>query len=240
MSEEKNEPRSRDSAVSFAVEETPGAAKEKKPMSKRRSSRRSSLRSSFFRLKSLAFRRSGGERGADIKTLRGSQGADFEGTGTIQRAGGVGISCGCFGGSDDKSEQIILIKGPYCFVFGKETDQAPKYAISLAHMKAKLQSPSHGTHSVTIETTLGDVDWELGFSQKQTAQQFVDAFAQQAAIGEADEVRKRLGHDNLVNKKKSVVYAESIAQKKLGDQPEKKENVLLDDANRVDPMMAAC
>jgi hypothetical protein len=134
--------------------------------------------------------RSGGERGADIKTLRGSQGADFEGNATIQRAGGVGVSCGCFGGSDDKSEQIILIKGPYCFVFGKETDQAPKYAISLAHLKAKLQSPSHGMFCVTIETTLGDVDWELGFSQKQTAQQFVDAFAQQAAIGEADEVRK--------------------------------------------------
>jgi len=37
-----------------------------------------------------------------------------------------------------------------------------------------------------------------------------------------------------------VKYAESVAQKKLEDQPEKKENVLLEDVNRVDPMMAAC
>ena len=35
-------------------------------------------------------------------------------------------------------------------------------------------------------------------------------------------------------------YAETIAQKKLQDQPEKKENVLLEDVNRIDPMTAAC
>ena len=100
------------------------------------------------------------------------------------------MSCGCFGGDDDKKENIILIKGAYCFVFGKDSDAAPKYAISLAHMKAKKQSPSHGIHHVTIETSLGDVEWELGFEQKSIAQQFVDAFLHQAAVGEADEVRK--------------------------------------------------
>jgi len=133
-----------------------------------------------------------------------------------------------------RKKKIILIKGAYCFVFDKESDAAPKYAISLVHMKAKLQSPSHGMYHVTIEASLGDVDWELGFEQKPIAQQFVDAFRHRAAVGEADEVRKRLGHDKLAPKRGSVMYAENIAQKKLEDQPEKRENILLEDSNRAD------
>ena len=139
----------------------------------------------------MAFwKRNDGEAGADIVTLRGSHGPDFEGNATISRAGGIGFSCECFGGGDDKKEKIILIKGAYCFVFGAESDQAPKYAISLAHMKAKIQSPSHGVHHVTIEASLGDIEWELGFLEKETAQSFVDAFRKQAAVGEADQVRE--------------------------------------------------
>ena len=139
----------------------------------------------------FATQRNDGEAGADIKTLRGSHGPAFEGNATITRGGGVGVSCGCFGGGgDDKKEKIILIKGAYCFVFASESDQAPRYAISLAHMKAKVQSASHGIHPVTVETSLGDVDWELGFQEKEKAQEFADAVLKQAAIGEADEVRK--------------------------------------------------
>merc|ERR1712087_755328 len=173
--------------------------------------------------------------------MGGSHGPDFEGNAIINRAGGIGLPCGCFGGGDDKKEKIILIKGAYCFVFADESDQAPKYAIALAHMKAKIQSASHGVHPVTIETSLGDIEWELGFPDKETAQKFVDAFRKQAAIGEADKVRERLGHQKLVNKRSSVKYAESVAQKKLGDQPEKKDNAFMEDVNRADPMvMAAC
>jgi len=237
MSEEKEESQISDprvSAVTFAANTSPDASTNNKPASKKNPSRRSSLRSSFFRLKSLAFRKSGGETGADVNTLRGSHGPDFEGYATIKRAGGMGVSCGCFGGDDEKKEKIILIKGAYCFVFDKESDAAPKYAISLVHMKAKLQSPSHGMYHVTIEASLGDVDWELGFEQKPIAQQFVDAFRHRAAVGEADEVRKRLGHDKLAPKRGSVMYAENIAQKKLEDQPEKRENILLEDSNRAD------
>jgi hypothetical protein len=137
--------------------------------------------------------RSGGDRGADLDTLRGTHGPDFEGYAKINRSGGAGISCSCFGGSskDDKNEKIILIKGSYCFVFIKETDSSPKYAISLAHQTAKLQQPpSHGLHRVTVETSLGDIEWELQFETKSIADQFVAAFRKQAAIGEADEVRK--------------------------------------------------
>jgi len=230
------------SSVGFAVDDNKAeeSSKNEKSAPKKKKSRSSSLRSSFFRLKSLSFRRSGGERGADIDTLRGTHGPDFEGYATIKRAGGgMGVSCGCFGGGNDTKEKIILIKGAYCFVFMKESDSAPKYAISCAHMKAKIQPQSHGAHPhhVTIETSLGDTNWELGFEQEQIAQQFADAFRQKAAIGESDEVRKRLGHEQLLHKRGSVKYAEAIAQKKLDDQPEKKENVLLEDVNRIDPTM---
>lgn len=240
MTEEENNPESRrPSTVVFQVDETAESTKNEKPAPKKGVSKRKSLRASFLRLKSLSFRRSGGERGADIDTLRGTHGPDFEGYATINH-GGAGISCGCFGGGDDKKEQVILIKGVYCFIFGKESDPAPKYAIACAHMTAKTHSPSHGLHHVTIETTLGDVEWELVFQQKQIAEQFVDAFRHQAAIGQADEVRKRLGHGKLLDKRGSVKYAESIAEKKLEDQPEKKDNVLLEDVNRIEPMMAGC
>lgn len=220
------------STVHFKVDE--------KSAPERKLSKRKSLRASLLRLKGLSFRRSGGERGADIETLRGTHGPDFEGHATIHRRGGVGISCGCFGGGGGGGEKIILIKGAYCFVFGKESDPAPKYAIACAHTKAKIHAPSHGVHPVTIETSLGDVEWELEFAIKEIAEQFENAYRKQAAIGEADEVRKRLGHGNLLQKRSSVKYAESVGQKKLEDQPEKKENVLVADADRVDPMMSAC
>lgn len=89
-------------------------------------------------------------------------------------------------------EKIVLIKGPYCFVFNKETDQAPKYAIALAHMTTTTQpSPARdGQFPVTIETSMGDAEWELIFQKKNIAKQFVASFKQQAAVGEADEVRK--------------------------------------------------
>ena len=138
----------------------------------------------------LISNRSGGERGADINTLRGSHGPEFEGYATINRADVMVMSCGCFRGANDKKQKIILIKGTYCFIFATESDPAPKYAISLAHMKAKIHSSSQGLHQVAIETSLGDVEWELAFEQKANAQKFVDVFQKQAVVGETDEVRK--------------------------------------------------
>ena len=87
---------------------------------------------------------------------------------------------------------ILLIKGPYLFVFGKETDPAPKYAITLAHMKVVVQHSASrdGQQHLTIETSLGDKEWEMSFEQENIAKQFMEAFKEHAAIGEADEVRK--------------------------------------------------
>jgi hypothetical protein len=44
--------------------------------------------------------------------------------------------------------------------------------------------------NITIETNLGDPEWELRFQQENIAKQFVETFKQQAAVGEAEEVRK--------------------------------------------------
>jgi hypothetical protein len=95
--------------------------------------------------------------------------------------------CGCFGGSENLKERLLLIKGPFCFVFNKEDDPAPKYAISLAHVKAKA---SQGTTVVTLETNLGDIEYEITFKEEKIAMQFKDAATAQAAVGEAEEVRK--------------------------------------------------
>ncbi|KAG7363980.1 hypothetical protein IV203_037182 [Nitzschia inconspicua] len=212
----------RKSSVAFAIDESEEVPYRKSRQTKR-ASERSSLRSSFFRLRSLSFRRSDGDRGADIDTLRGTHGPDFEGYAVINRGGGFG--CGCFGGSGkNKQEQILLIKGPYLFVFAKESDPSPKYAIELAHLKTVMQqSSSGGVQHMTIETSLGDVEWELAFQKQDIAKKFAHAFKQQAAVGEAEEIRKKLGHEDLLQKRSSVKYAETVAAKKCEDQPEKKE-----------------
>lgn len=136
-------------------------------------------------LRSVA--RSGGERGADVETLRGTHGPEFEADAIINRAGAVG--CGCSGGKDMK-ERLILIKGPFIFVYANESDKAPKYAISLANMKAKSQGASGGMHVVSLETGLGDVEYEVSFKTQGIATEFATVVKKQAAVGEAEQVRK--------------------------------------------------
>ncbi len=133
--------------------------------------------------------RSSGQRGASVETLRGTLGADFEGKATVSRGDTGG--CNCFGGgSSDTKEKFILVKGPFCFVFAEETAQAPKYAISLAHLKAAAREPINGHTVVTLETNLGDIEYEIGFMEEKSAKEFATEVTQQAAIGEAEIVRK--------------------------------------------------
>ena len=87
-------------------------------------------------------------------------------------------------------------------------------------MSARAQEASSGKHPVWLETNLGDVEYELVFDGSQAAETFCTAANAQAAAGQADEVRKRLGHEHLLVKRASVRYAESVANKKVEDQPE--------------------
>mmetsp|Transcript_100852 Transcript_100852/g.151119 ORF Transcript_100852/g.151119 Transcript_100852/m.151119 type:complete len:230 (+) Transcript_100852:45-734(+) len=182
-------------------------------------------RSSFLQRMGMSFRRSAGERGADVDTLRGTNGADFEGFATISRGEGGG----CCSGGDDNSEKLLLIKGPFVFVFKSEEDKAPQYAISLAHMTASSKGGSQGSYVVTLGSNLGDVDYVLNFKDEKIAKFFVDAAKEQAKVGETEEIRKRLGHEQLMTRNKSIKYAETVAMQKVKSQPEKKEKLTAED-----------
>jgi hypothetical protein len=87
----------------------------------------------------------------------------------------------------------VLIKGPFLFVFKNETSQSPKYAVPLAHLKATVKGEGHGYTAVNLETALGDVEYVVTFhtaEHTEVATTFADVVMQQAATGEADEVRK--------------------------------------------------
>lgn len=169
--------------------------------------------------------RSGGDRGADLKTLRGNH-ADFEGQGTISR-GEAG--CGCFGRSDAKEQRTLLIKGPFCFVYDLKNESSPLFAVSLYRMKAKAVDSSH----VQLSTTLGDVEYVIFFSDPEQVLDFTEAVTKQSAVAQSDEVRRQLGHGNLLNKRASVRYAEIVAKKKVKEQPEPPANkAAMDDAVR--------
>lgn len=84
-------------------------------------------------------------------------------------------------------EKLILVKGPFIFVFNREQDAAPKYAISLVHLKASRKAAGG---LVMLETNLGDVEYEFSFTDDNIAKQFADASRQQAAVGEAQQIKK--------------------------------------------------
>mmetsp|Transcript_31005 Transcript_31005/g.34298 ORF Transcript_31005/g.34298 Transcript_31005/m.34298 type:complete len:215 (+) Transcript_31005:65-709(+) len=169
-------------------------------------------RSSMFTKLAQSFKRSGGERGAGLEDLRGTHGADFEEECTIKRGNS---GCGCLG-NNKNSINLVLVKATFCFVFKDEGASAPRYAIRLTQMRAKRQNLT-----VVLETNAGDVEYEFSFTEEDRAKEFVDVINKQAAIGESNEVRKRLGHQHLLKLTKSIRFAEQIAVKKTEEQPEK-------------------
>lgn len=185
------------------------------------SQRRSSTtrrRSSLLQRARMSFYRSKGERGADVATLRGTRGADFEGEARVIRGTSDAVLCSCFGGGgngEPKKKRFVLIKGSSCFVFASEESTSPKYAIKLAFMKAEV----HGT-TVELQTTLGDVEFRFAFDKAEIAERFAGVVTEQASIAEGDVAKKRLGHGHLLHKRASTKYADAIADKKEKDQPE--------------------
>lgn len=169
--------------------------------------------------------RSGGKRGASIENLRGTSGADFESAGRITRLG-EGIGCGCFGPSFDSSDVIILIKGPFVFVYGSETSSSPKYAVSLKGLKAQKKGQEHGRHPVMLETTLGDPQYEFSFADDEAAVHFVDVVKAQSAYADKVEIRKKLGHEHLLSRRASVKFAEQVATQKCKEAPPKPDSGL--------------
>jgi hypothetical protein len=207
-----------------------------------RSTRRRSMgekrRSSIFQRARASFYRSRGQSGASVETLRGTTGSDFEGYGLVERCSAEELSFGCCNpfncccGHKD-GLYFLLIKGYHCFVFKDEEGVAPKFAVELNHRKAVLQ-PKHGHDCVVhLETSLGDVDYKFTFSKSHLdendtvttpdakAAAFVQAVGAAASAAQTDEVRTRLGHQGLLNKRSSVRYAINIGAAKAKEQPEK-------------------
>jgi hypothetical protein len=174
----------------------------------------------------IIIQRSDGARGASIETLRGTTGADFEGNGTITRVSADGRLLGCFcciGSSRDKyknKERILLIKGPFCFVFNIDDTTSPKYAVGLHNIQPVIKDSSRTT--VVLETVLGvdTTNFEIHLKDSETATKFAKVVSEQSSTAQSDEVRKHLGHENLLHKRSSIAYAETIAIKKfINEQP---------------------
>jgi hypothetical protein len=203
--------------------------------------RRSSVekrRSSLFQRARASFYRSRGQSGASVETLRGTTGSDFEGYALVERCSAEEFvfdcnpfSC-CCGHKDGL--YFLLIKGYHCFVFKDEEGVAPKFAVELNHRKAVLQPKHDANHCVVhLETSLGDVEYKFTFAKSHLdendtvttpdakAAAFVTAVGAAASAAQTEEVRTRLGHQGLLNKRSSVRYANNIGVAKAKEQPEK-------------------
>lgn len=187
-------------------------------------------RSSFLANARASFVRSKGTRGANVETLRGTTGSDFEGNARVERCNAYGEVCGCLAGrskSPSKKPKLLLIKGHSCFVFSNEDSSSPKYAIDLTHMTAEIDQQHHHHHTtdVLFRSSLGDVEYKFMFdtSKKEdenAPKEFVDVVTGAAADAKEEIIKTRLGHAHLLKKRASAKYADSVANTKVKDQPD--------------------
>lgn len=183
------------------------------------------------------FQRTNGNSGASVRL-----GADFEGHGVISLTTSSSLfDCSCIllccGGMMKKgTERFLIIKGYHCFVFDDNESMSPKYAIELMNRKAfigtlstppllackKLRSAPRQDMTyatVHLETSMGNVDYKITFSDSLLASKFCDAVMNASSNATSDDVRKRLGHEKLLNKRASVRFANTIGASKVKEQP---------------------
>ena len=116
-----------------------------------------------------------------------------------------------------------------------------KASIQPSHVSHIPQLPHPGANHETtyttifLETSLGDVEYKFTFANTTTttttdatsknntnsnvASKFCNAVAVAANEANADQVRKRLGHEGLNRRRSSVKYAQAIGEAKAKDQP---------------------
>jgi len=183
--------------------------------------------SSFFNRARTSFFRSGGNRGASIEVLRGNNGADFEATAIVNH---IESNCLCSTGGGrggGSKNMLVLMKGPFIFVFPSdvETTGTPEYAISLLDLHAEITpSSTNGSHHPVIlkkSVVEDDFAYEFVFMTVQDATKFQTCVERQSKSAQTNEIRKNIGHAHLVQRTKSIRYAETIAIKKVSNQPEK-------------------
>ena len=72
---------------------------------------------------------------------------------------------------------------------------------------------------VRLQNHLGDVEYELQFDKARIAQTFCNVVAVNAQTAQADQARVKLGHEHLIQKRQSILFAETIALEKEDNQP---------------------
>ena len=211
---------------------------------KRRSSLFELARASFYRTRGQAGASVETLRGNTGASFEGyayvHRGANGEGLVSVVDC----FSCCGFGKEKDPL-YYLLIKGYHCFVFKDENGKSPKYAIELENRRAVVQHGHVGfvprvphPHAreggayttVHLETSLGDVEYKFTFTHaaedgdvKATTSRagaFCDAVAVASNEASTEQVRKRLGHEQLINKRSSVKYANTVGAAKTKEQPE--------------------
>lgn len=179
-------------------------------------------RSSIFARARDSFYRSHGTRGANVTTLRGNAGSDFESEAIVKRSNKYTGLFSCFACKKGSKKKYILIKGPHVFVFTKATSSAPKYAIPLKHETVQMHDKRGNNQVVTLSNGLGEVEYEFQFDLKENkdlGKNFGRILKEQIDFGNTDEIKEKLGHELLQNSK-SLKYAKEIGEEKERDQPD--------------------
>lgn len=181
---------------------------------------RDAMSNSLFRKARMSFF---GQRGASLATLRGSHGAIFENEGKIIRGvDAVKVGCWCLGGGGEGDvDRLVLIKGPFCFVFDhKDSDSSPMFAIGLHNMKAEIQSPAASSSSsakvrpgtaVVLRSTENTTEYEFLFPTQGIAEKFVRVVRLHAGLTAGESLPARLKREIPLQKRSSVRVAENIA-----------------------------
>ena len=88
------------------------------------------------------FGRSGGQRGASVDSLRGTNGADFESGASVERCGGEGLSFSFFGGSSvSKNTALSLCLAISC-LSQKKTEEKGLMDASLVFLSLYTHAPN--------------------------------------------------------------------------------------------------
>lgn len=91
------------------------------------------------------------------------------------------------------TKRYVLVKGTNLFIFANENAPTPAYAVELPHKRIALNDKHGNTQTVTIETNLGDVEYEVKFDLRENAavaKNFAMALKEEVAVGNTNEIKK--------------------------------------------------
>ena len=124
------------------------------------------------------------------------------------------MNCGCFGRGEGNCLRLILVKGPFIFVFENEKCRSPRFVVALQDMRVQVKRPA-SSGQVLLEPNLEGAEYEFMFETEAIAEEFIDAVREQQYGSATDLVSHRLGHAHLHVRSPSFLYVEAVALKTL-------------------------